>query len=233
MIKLLLVLLSFPVVLAVTRRPKQVNFLLLISDDLRADVAPYSHKYASFTPNINKFAETSLTFEKAYASQALCGPSRNSFLSGRRPDLLRSWNFLASLRKFSSNMITLPEAFRKQAGYETIAVGKVNHLYEDIGDDAKNSWSRTILPPGKGDGDRDCPLGSLWCPCDGPCVDITIAKQVSQLIKFRDQNSNKLSRPWFIAAGFRRPHAGEYWRASYFHPRLTQSIRLRDPIRIR
>jgi arylsulfatase A-like enzyme len=37
-------------------------------------------------------------FENAYCQQAVCGPSRASFLSGRRPDSTQMWNFLGSFR---------------------------------------------------------------------------------------------------------------------------------------
>ena len=37
------------------------------------------------TPNIDALAQRSVLFEKAYAQQALCGPSRTSFLTSRRP----------------------------------------------------------------------------------------------------------------------------------------------------
>merc|ERR1712061_685364 len=37
-------------------------------------------------PNLDKLAERSTTFTRAYANQAVCGPTRASLLSGRRPD---------------------------------------------------------------------------------------------------------------------------------------------------
>ena len=38
------------------------------------------------TPNFDKFSESALTFHYAYTQQAICAPSRNAFMSGRRPD---------------------------------------------------------------------------------------------------------------------------------------------------
>lgn len=37
------------------------------------------------TPNVDKLASEGLVFNAAYCQQAVCGPSRASFMSGRRP----------------------------------------------------------------------------------------------------------------------------------------------------
>jgi len=42
------------------------NVLLLIADDLRADVAPYRSEFASSSKRLARFAEESLTFANAY-----------------------------------------------------------------------------------------------------------------------------------------------------------------------
>ena len=43
------------------------------------------------TPNIQKLADTGLTFERAYCQEAVCSPSRNSFSTGRRPNSTKVW----------------------------------------------------------------------------------------------------------------------------------------------
>lgn len=84
------------------------------ADDLRVDLGPYNIKGLNIsTPNLDKcvrlwcsvaqswpsvltlccrLAARSLLFERAYVQQAVCGPSRNSFMSGRRPDVTKTWN---------------------------------------------------------------------------------------------------------------------------------------------
>ena len=42
-------------------------------------------KSITLTPNIDKLFHQGVQFENAYAQQALCGPSRTSFLTSRRP----------------------------------------------------------------------------------------------------------------------------------------------------
>ena len=46
------------------------------------------------TPNIDAFAKESLVFTRAFCQQAICGPTRNSFLTGRRPQRTQVWNFI-------------------------------------------------------------------------------------------------------------------------------------------
>jgi iduronate 2-sulfatase len=60
------------------------NVLYLVADDLRPEMAgpaPYAQKQA-VTPNIDKLASSAgaVTFSNAYCQQAVCGPSRNSFM---------------------------------------------------------------------------------------------------------------------------------------------------------
>jgi hypothetical protein len=68
------------------------NILLMLADDLRPNIG-YLHPFMQ-TPNIDKLAKRSMVFKRAYVQQQVCSPSRNSFMSGRRPDRTRTWNFI-------------------------------------------------------------------------------------------------------------------------------------------
>jgi hypothetical protein len=61
------------------------NVLYIVFDDLRPDLSAYDVPFMS-TPNIQKLADTGLTFTRAYCQEAVCSPSRNSFTTGRRPN---------------------------------------------------------------------------------------------------------------------------------------------------
>ena len=50
-------------------------------DDLRPELGAYGLQSA-VTPVIDSIAANGTVFDRAYAQQAVCGPSRNSFLSG-------------------------------------------------------------------------------------------------------------------------------------------------------
>src|SRR5436305_12138581 len=62
------------------------NILFVICDDLSTIALPSYGNSVVKTPNIDRLASMGLRFERAYCQYPLCLPSRNSFLSGRRPD---------------------------------------------------------------------------------------------------------------------------------------------------
>ena len=70
---------------AATAATGQLNLLYVIVDDLRPELEAYGVPAAATagSPRLNAFKRDALLFERAYVQQAVCGPSRNSFLSGR------------------------------------------------------------------------------------------------------------------------------------------------------
>ncbi|XP_041497126.1 iduronate 2-sulfatase-like [Microtus oregoni] len=102
-----------------------LNVLLIIVDDLRPSLGCYGDKLVR-SPNIDQLASHSILFQNAFAQQAVCAPSRVSFLTGRRPDTTRLYDFNSYWRVHSGNFSTIPQYF-KENGYVTMSVGKVFH----------------------------------------------------------------------------------------------------------
>ncbi|XP_041496890.1 iduronate 2-sulfatase isoform X2 [Microtus oregoni] len=121
-----------------------LNVLLIIVDDLRPSLGCYGDKLVR-SPNIDQLASHSILFQNAFAQQAVCAPSRVSFLTGRRPDTTRLYDFNSYWRVHSGNFSTIPQYF-KENGYVTMSVGKVFHpgISSNHSDDSPYSWS---FPP--------------------------------------------------------------------------------------
>ena len=64
------------------------NVLYLIVDDLRTQLGAYGHP-ESVTPHMDALAASGTRFTHAYVQQAVCAPSRGSFMTGLRPDSLQ------------------------------------------------------------------------------------------------------------------------------------------------
>jgi len=115
------------------------NVLFIAVDDLRPELGCYGAKYMQ-TPNVDRLAKRGLLFERAYCQVAVCNPSRNSVLSGMRPDTTKIFNNQTFLRQTMPDVVTLPQHF-KQNGYTTLSLGKIFHHSEREPGDDPQSWS--------------------------------------------------------------------------------------------
>ena len=86
---------------AIARPPKKPkNLLYLLVDDLRNELTAYGQSNRTHhTPNTHALSARSTLFTTAYAQIGVCAPSRMSFLTGRRPDHLASYNFINHIRQ--------------------------------------------------------------------------------------------------------------------------------------
>ena len=78
------------------------------------------------TPSLDQLAGRSLVLTNAYTQVALCGPSRSSFLTGRRADTTRCYVSEDKVRLSMPDIATMPQYF-KQNGYLALGTGKIFH----------------------------------------------------------------------------------------------------------
>ncbi|MBX3180800.1 MAG: sulfatase [Candidatus Hydrogenedentes bacterium] len=127
------------------------NVLLLIADDMRPWIGAYAAAPVR-TPHLDRLADRGLLFNRAYCQNAVCGPSRASFLTGLRPDTTRIFDNDTHFRLHDPRIVTLPQHFRGH-GYRTQAAGKIFHpsfaqAYVSARLDDPPSWSEpTWYPP--------------------------------------------------------------------------------------
>jgi iduronate 2-sulfatase len=124
--------------LAAADSPQRPNVLFIVADDLRTEVGCYGSP--ALTPNVDALARRGVQFNHAYCQQALCNPSRSSFLTGRRPDTLHQWSNGAHFRDRNPDVVTLPQWF-KDHGYTTHDVGKIFHNWHTKVKGDPRSWS--------------------------------------------------------------------------------------------
>lgn len=115
----------------VTAAKEQPNVVVFLVDDLRVDLGTYGSKHV-LSPNIDKLASQGVKFTKAFAQQAICGPSRVSIMTGLRPETtgLYTIRYNGRLRPNQPDVVSMPQLF-KEDGYKTLSIGKVYHSTDD------------------------------------------------------------------------------------------------------
>ncbi|WP_044212871.1 sulfatase [Flammeovirga sp. OC4] len=121
---------------------EKTNVLIFLVDDLRPDIGCYGNDKIK-SPNIDKLAKQGVTFNHAYAQQAICGPSRLSIMTSKRVDKIGIHSIFTPLRSVQKEMLTMPQFF-KENGYKTVSIGKVYHHAIDD----KQNWSIHIPKEG-------------------------------------------------------------------------------------
>ncbi|XP_059059979.1 iduronate 2-sulfatase isoform X2 [Achroia grisella] len=188
------------------------NVLIILIDDLR-----HLSDKDVYLPNIAKLAANGVNFENACAQQALCAPSRNSLLTGRRPDSLHLYDFYNYWRTEVGNFTTIPQ-FYKENGFETYSVGKVFHpgASSNFTDDYPLSWSNVPYHPPT-EVYKDAAVckdretlryqKNLVCPVN---INTQPGKSLPDLesLKYATKviNERNTSIPFLMAIGFHKPH---------------------------
>ena len=106
------------------KKPIQTSLLFIMFDDLRVELSIYG-KLGITSPNFERLAARSVVFENAYSQIAVCNPSRDSILTGLRPDTVGTYTFQTSYSTYKDHLL-LPSRL-KRSGYVTHGYGKIRH----------------------------------------------------------------------------------------------------------
>ncbi|RYG68835.1 hypothetical protein EON64_04255 [archaeon] len=177
---------------------KPTNVLFIMYDDLRPELSIYGRDFMH-TPNFERLAKRSVVFDYAFCQIAVCNPSRDSLMTGLRPDSVGTYNFGHSYWPH----LTMPMQLVR-SGYNTAGIGKLYHW--ETSDKAHwnyDNWDNKWYDY----------QGEEW----GFMNSSTMPDKVRKEEKFRDyefteralktwQRMLKASKPYFLAIGFKLPH---------------------------
>ncbi len=99
------------------------NVLFIAIDDLKPILGCYGDSLVK-TPNIDRLAKMGTVFMNNYCQQAVCGPTRASLMTGKRPDYTKVWDLKTTMRDMNPDILSIPQYFASQ-GYSTQGIGKV------------------------------------------------------------------------------------------------------------
>ena len=102
---------------------KKPNILFIAVDDLKPILGCYGDPLVK-TPNIDRLASRATIFMSNYVQQAVCGPTRASLMTGKRPDYTQVWDLKTRMRDINPAILSLPQ-YLKENGYSTQGIGKV------------------------------------------------------------------------------------------------------------
>lgn len=219
---------STNVIVASETRP---NVLMILVDDLKPVLGCYGDPIAK-TPNLDALAARGMRFDLAYCNQAVCAPSRFTLMLGSHSTSTGLYGLGNNLRDIIPNAITLPQHFAKH-GYRTESLGKIFHIgHGNEGDPASFSVPHfkdkviEYLDPQSTDGGQltreealftnqklnaipSLPRGAAF---ESPAVqdieyaDGRVAAETIARLQKAKTTLDINQTPFFIAAGFVRPH---------------------------
>lgn len=208
------------------------NVLLLMADDLNNSLGCYGHPLVK-TPNLDRLAARGVRFQNANCQFPLCGPSRNSMLTGLYPNSTGILTNSQLFRQAIPSAVSLPQAFRR-GGYFAARVGKLYHYgvpnsIGTNGHDDPASWELELNPAGCDRLLEHPDIFSLipgnfggtlsWHASPRPDEKHTDGLQARDAEWVLERCARDKDRPFFLALGFFRPHtpyvSPEKWFKGY------------------
>ena len=186
-------------------------------------------------PHLQALAGESLVFEQAHVQSQMCVPTRNSFMTGRRPERTTVFNdgIGATADGFraapgGAGWTTLPGYFKRH-GYFVTGVGKSFHPNQPKNFDQPMSWSEEL--PYYYPKPVACPTADdVWCavPDDDPSGfedSLVLAEAKARLDYAVNGSTGSPARPFFLAVGFHKPHTPYRAPQSFYdaQPPLAQT----------
>ena len=218
----------------------RLNVLFIAADDLNTRLGCYGASYLK-TPNVDRLAARGVRFDRAFCQYPVCNASRTSVLSGLYPDTTQVFTNGLDPRQKLPDAVLLPELF-KQNGYFTAGFGKIAHggfpnmVKWDLAGEARGGGADDEGAPApaakaardpakkaarKAAAKKKAAAAALagdalpfaWqatSNTDAQELDGVTARQIARLLEKHKDG------PFFLAAGFHKPHVPHTAPKPYF-----------------
>jgi arylsulfatase A-like enzyme len=194
---------------------EKVNVLFIAVDDLNDWIGPLKGHPQTRTPNLDRLAARGVVFTRAYCAAPVCNPSRTALMTGVRPWTSGVYSNDQPWRPALKDAVTLPQHLRG-AGYGVLSGGKIFHGgYEDAA-----SWDERAKLPGKNPHPAKTPVNGIpkaaqfdWGAVEEGDEDMPDHRMVTWASEVLQRKHEK---PFFLAAGFVKPHLPWYVPKKYF-----------------
>ncbi len=218
---------------------RKKNVLLIVADDMNCRFGCYGDPTVQ-SPNIDALAARGVRFDNACCQYPVCNPSRASMMTGLYIDQIKVWDLHTHFRKTVPKVVTLPQHF-KNNGYFTARAGKIYHqgVPRDVGRrglDDEPSWHEVRDRKGR-DKTEESEIFSFtpgkfgatpsWRSIDCSDNELSDGMIADEVI---DMMRTHKDEPFFLAAGFYRPHTPYVAPKKYFDMYPLDKVPLPDPI---
>lgn len=207
------------------------NVLLILVDDLKPALGCYGDPAAK-TPHLDRLATRGMRFDLAYCNQAVCAPSRFTLMLGSHSTSTGLYGLGSQLRQRLPDAVTLPQHFAKH-GYRTESLGKVFHIGHgnrgdpqsflvehfhdkviEYADPASTGGGQLTREEAYFTNQKLSQIGSLprgvafESPdvADDTYADGRVSSETIRRLRAARQRRADEGTPFFIVAGFARPH---------------------------
>ncbi len=218
------------------RAAERPNVLFIAVDDLRPWLGCYREDL-QVSPNIDRLASGGRLFRRHYVQVPTCGASRCALMFGRYAGRLPGDSGNDAIRATAAKQPhpALPVLFRKN-GYRTISVGKITHYpggrsgkdWKEGAEELPGAWDTCVMPVGpwkspeaamhgyaggvpRAKGGEKSPVTEFAEGDDSSYPDGWIAAEAVA----RLEEAAASGKPFFLAAGFIKPHLPFAAPASY------------------
>jgi len=205
------------------------NVLFLMADDLNNRLGCYGDPQVQ-SPHIDKLAARGVRFDRAYCQFPLCGPSRNSLLTGLYPNTTGIITNGTLFRQTIPQQQSLPQAFRI-GGYFAGRIGKMYHYnvpnsIGTNGHDDPGSWELELNPAGVDRLEEHSKIFTLtpnqfggtlsWYASPKGDRYHTDGLMADDAVWVLERCAKQKDRPFFLSVGFFRPHTPYVSPEAYF-----------------